>query len=160
MELCRSVTPFYSIKFFEYAMNCPDEIKKNYGLYRGFLLLLSPQSSAIDNANWERPITSKKLGIIDYIHKYIRLLSKVKRIVKIMLKKNGNLFENNSNIMNCALEQIENCKSISKYLSSQDIKKVINNSNEINNIFTITSVIEEFECTKSTIEKYYESDFT
>jgi len=32
-------------------MNCPDEIKRNYELYRGFLLELSPQASAIDYAN-------------------------------------------------------------------------------------------------------------
>ncbi len=159
-----SATPFYSIKFFEYAMNCPDEIKRNYGLYGGFLLELSPQASAIDYANLKRPIVFSKFGLLSFIvRKYVKLPSKVleiakKRITENMFKKDK-IVKNNSSIMNCALEQIENCRYISKYLSIEDLKKIIKNSDNLYNIFTITSVIEEFECGKSTIEKYRELDF-
>ena len=37
-----SATPYSSFEFFESAMRCPDEQKSYYGLYREFLLQLSP----------------------------------------------------------------------------------------------------------------------
>ncbi len=175
-----SVTPFYSIKFFNCAMNFPDDIKKNYGLYREFLLELSSQAAAIDNANWKLPITSNKFKLLsifklDLKNIYVRLPSilqrivksknetdlnlKVQKIAKSKIEKNVKLYNNNSNIMNCTLEQIENCRYIPEYLSIQIIKKIIKNNCKIDDIFTITSVIEEFESKESTIEKYYEYYF-
>jgi len=41
-----STTPFYSIDFFRYAMNCPPEQKTRYNLYRSFLTELAPAAAA------------------------------------------------------------------------------------------------------------------
>ncbi len=159
-----SVTPFYSIQFFNSVMNCPDSMKMNYKLYREFLIKLSHKASLIDNANWKMPITSKKLNLyLSAKNIYYILPSKLKRIINKRIKKNIKLYERNSEIpstRDCFWEQVENCKSISKYLSISDLKKIKNISKpEFYNLFTITSIIENYEDTKSTIEKYYSSDF-
>lgn len=176
-----SVTPFYSIKFFNCAMNFPDDIKKNHRLYREFLLELSPQAAIIDNAKWKLPITSDRFKLlsffkIDMTNIYVRFPSKVQRffrskfekdfnlraksIAKSKFEKDVKLYENNLSIMNCMLEQIENCTYIKKHISINDIRRIIKNKGNIDNIFTITSVIEEFESEESTIKKYYEFYFT
>lgn len=155
------VTPFYSIYFFNYVMNCPDNMKMKYRLYREFLIRLSPQASAIENASWNLPITSNKIQLClfeRFIYK--NLPSTIKRIVDSKLrKKDIRLFEPNSKIMNCFWEQIENCNPINNYLSIKDIKEIKHISKEgFYNLITITSTIERFECTESIFKKYYESD--
>ena len=156
-----SVTPFYSIHFFNYVMNCPDSMKTKYKLYRKFLIKLSTQASAIENASWNLPITSKKIELYLFAYFiYKNLPSRLKKVVKSKFKKkNINSYESNPKIMNCFWEQIENCKSIYNYLSIKDIKEIKNMSKKgFYNLITITSTIEKFECKESTFEKYYESE--
>jgi len=47
-----SPSPFYSLPFFRYAMNCPDEQKRHYRLYSSFLSALSPTAAGVPNANF------------------------------------------------------------------------------------------------------------
>lgn len=54
-----SVAPMYSIQFFNYALNIPDNQKKHHNLYREFLNKLSPEVARIRNANWHYPVTAK-----------------------------------------------------------------------------------------------------
>lgn len=158
-----SVAPFYAIQFFHYAMHCPDPMKTRYRLYGRFLLKLSSRASAVDNANWKLPITSNKykwrLFASDI---YSKLPSNFRRRVKSKLGRAIKGYESHSNSMNCFLEQIENCQSISNYLSITEIKKMMNDISrkKFDNLFTITSAIEKFECEGSTLEKYCKSDFT
>ena len=87
---------------------------------------------------------------------------KLKTIINSKCRKEIYAYNTSSNVINCLIEQVENCKSISNYLSTPYTKEIIKDvcKNEIYNIFTITSAIEEFECLHSTIEKYYESEFS
>lgn len=48
-----SVTPFYALPFFEYAMNCPGEQKRWYRLYRSFLSHYSERATGPANANFK-----------------------------------------------------------------------------------------------------------
>ncbi len=155
-----TVTPFYSIPFFTYAMNCPDNMKKRYKLYQEFLLCLSPEATVIDNANWRFPITSNsRLFLSGTV--YPRLPSKFKGLIRNILKKPKVSKLVTTNQLSDLEEQIEKCNSISKYFSVSELRKLENISqNEFDKLFTITSAIEEFECTESTIKKDNQTDFT
>lgn len=156
-----SVSPFYSIDFFNYAMNLPDNLKTNYKLYRDFLINLSSETAAIEYSNWKMPISSDKSKLYllarDF---YLKLPSKVTKILKKKYKKVLNLQSSEAPGVKCFWDMIKNCKSISKYFSNSDIKKLSNVSNkEFYNLFTIISEIEKFETGKSTIERYSNSVF-
>jgi asparagine synthase (glutamine-hydrolysing) len=53
-----SVSPFYSLPFFEYALRCPDEQKHGRELYAAFLDRMAPDVLAIEYADFDAPITS------------------------------------------------------------------------------------------------------
>jgi len=157
-----SVAPFYSLKFFNYAMNCPDRMKKNHALYRELLLKLSPQAAAVDVVKWKRPITSYKTKLFLFLKENVNplLISRLKRIVTRELRKVRSPDKLKGDIFKCFWEQIENCPTISRYLSIQKIRDLQDMSRmEFNNLFTIASVIEDFECRGNTIEKYSDSHF-
>ncbi len=59
-----SVAPMYSISFFNYALNIPNNQKKYHSLYREFLNTLSPEIARIKNANWNYPVTSRRKRLI------------------------------------------------------------------------------------------------
>lgn len=156
-----STTPFYSVKFFDYAMNIPDRMKHRYKLYGEFLTQLSPQASGIRTTHGNTPIGSMKARLhsfaMDY---YLRLPPNLQRIVREIIKKRQ-VSEHNQNLIRCLNEQIKNDKSLSEYLWLDDIIQNHENYSKdaIWNLFTITSTIEEFSCLASTIEKFYGADF-
>jgi asparagine synthase (glutamine-hydrolysing) len=58
-----SVTPFYSPRFFAYALSCPHHQKLGLRLYREFLRILSPGLDRLPYANWGAPLGSWKFAI-------------------------------------------------------------------------------------------------
>jgi len=84
-----SITPFYSQPFFNYSMMLPDSIKENYNLQKQFLVRLSPEAAAEDNALWKMPITSNKLKVILFAkdNVYPRLPLFMKRFVNRYFNK-------------------------------------------------------------------------
>ncbi len=84
-----SVTPFYSQPFFNYSMMLPDSIKENYNLQKQFLVKLSPEAAAEDNALWKMPITSNKLKVVLFAkdNVYPRLPLFMKRFVNRYFNK-------------------------------------------------------------------------
>ena len=157
-----SVTPFYSIHFFNYAMNCTDKMKSHYKLYKKFLIKLSPQISYIKNANWGLPITSKKIYfyLIEY-YLYKNLPSKFKKTLDLKLKKRFSLFNEvkTNDLINCFWDQINNCNYINKYISINYLKDFESvNKTPFFNLFTINSVIEKILCNRSVFDIYYDKD--
>ena len=59
-------TPLLSSNVFEYSMNCPDEQKGPYKLYKHFLMELSPELAVVAYANYRLPITSNWLIMKHY----------------------------------------------------------------------------------------------
>ncbi len=160
-------TPLESTPFFIYAINCPEKQKINNRLYREMLIKLSPKMSRIIEANLALPISSIRYRIKRYL---ISCLSKIiSNYPKIMLKirkkvEYKSAYKHNSNLIRCIQKQTIDCKSILEYLSYSELKNITDNCSkhgkqELDVLFTITSIIEEFECGKSSIEKYYEADF-
>jgi asparagine synthase (glutamine-hydrolysing) len=155
-----SVAPFYSVPFFRYIFNCSDKSKERLNLYREFLLELSPVAAAIPNSNWGCSILSKRFKIFQYILYMSFKYPNLRKYLKKFYDKRAYSYEENSKIIGCIREQIKSCDKITKLLSSNIIEEILNSSayyshEAIDNLFTITSLIEENICKTSTIQKYY-----
>ena len=145
-----SVSPFYSAPFFDYVMNCNDNIKSHAALHRQFLLELSPSVAAIKSADCNCAIISKKYKLYHFI---ISLTYKYP-ILKNILRSLRNILRTNSNsgshldVVNRLRAQLNSCKSISDYLSSDKIEQILEKSDRylgysLEHLFTVTSLIEE-----------------
>lgn len=154
------VSPFYSIPFFNYLMNCPDKNKSRGMLCREFLFMMSPSAAAIKNSNWGCSILSKKYKILQFILSFVLGHGIIRKIIKKIKDKKG--YKNNSRIIQCMRDQINNCNDISNYLSRYQIEKILNKSSNysqhgMDNLFTITSLMEKTLCgNNNTIQKYYD----
>ncbi|RJO60860.1 hypothetical protein C4544_04260 [candidate division WS5 bacterium] len=156
-----SVSPFYSLPFLNYAMNCPDTQKANYRLYRKFLLTLAPETANIKNKDWNLTIVSKKLELHFFVQSLIsRIPRNIKNILKKKMDESQRAYSPNSVIMTCLRNQISSCNKIYDYLSEKAIKGSIDtfNKNQIDILFTIVSIIEDLECEQSELENYSEYD--
>ena len=80
-----SPSPFYSLPFFRYAMNCPDEQKRHYRLYSSFLSELSPTAAGVPNANFgvapDSPLHTAAAVAYDTIGRYPELFDRLKPLL-------------------------------------------------------------------------------
>lgn len=162
-----SAAPFYSLPFFDYIMNCPDEQKKYFKLQQKFLSNLSPQISAITNVNWGFSILSNKF-YLSQAKSLIKSLIyyKFPWRIQINIKKKNTLtdkkYQCGQVVKDCMLEQITACHSVREYFSEIELKRFIEkkfNLSQFHNLLTIISYIELIKCDLSTLEKYTNSNF-
>lgn len=154
-----SVTPFYSISFFSYAMNCSDEIKFHDRLYQKFISgLYSPVTKVEYTGSHGSHKSLNKY--INYISKRLKLKERNKD------NKNDHSASNiNSNTIACIRDQLNNCTAICSYLSRSQLENILNssyrfNKTAIDNLLTITSIIDRLHCNESTLQKYHNLEFT
>ncbi|MCA9786939.1 MAG: hypothetical protein KC488_10325, partial [Candidatus Cloacimonetes bacterium] len=153
-----SVSPFYSIHFFEYAMNCPAEQKAGFNLFKAFLSKLSPDVSRVANATWHMPITSKKLkrkllqrrlygDMPDWIRPLLRRITGKGMAPSLA----GN--RNRDSVSRCVTTQFDVCESLTAWFDRTEVDRMIaqGDRNALANIFTLTSAIEWFETGRSSI---------
>jgi asparagine synthase (glutamine-hydrolysing) len=155
-----TVTPFYSIEFFTYALRCPDQIKRNYRLYRSFLMNLSRKASEIIYVKWHLPVTSKKLPFYFLVKDmYSMMPLGLKKVIRSRYKKPVGAYALDSNLMKCFREQLSHCDGIADYLSLDALQKEAHRLDKVgfDHLFTVTSVIEDLLCGKSSIETYSEA---
>ena len=157
----RSVSPFYSYQFFNYAMNCPDEMKKDYKLFRLFLEHLSPKIAAADNANWDMPITSDKLKTFFLKNKIRSFIPRnIKQNIKARFKKKNYLLDSNNAAVECFMLQFKACNHLNSVFNFDELKKIkYLSEDEFYYLFTLTSVIEKLITGKSSIEKFEDGVF-
>ena len=167
-------SPFWSVRFFLYTMNCPDSQKSHRLLYTRFLNLLNPAAVQIGYA---RNSTTVPISIAKDRYRIYQIISTVRRWpnpIRFVWKKIKRLYKSNdisrrtvnppSDLINCMKEQIQNCDTINQYLSRRDLEKVIDNpallghSEALACLFTVISTIEDLSRGKSTIEDYPESN--
>jgi asparagine synthase (glutamine-hydrolysing) len=143
-----SVSPFYSVPFFNYVMNCNDSIKSHAALHRQFLSELSPTVAAIKSADCDCSIISKKYKL----YHFIILLTYRYPILKNILKTLKN-FKTDTNsgshldVVDRLYKQLNTCKSISDYLSRTKIERILSQPDKyigysLEHLFTVTSLIE------------------
>jgi asparagine synthase (glutamine-hydrolysing) len=155
-----SVAPFYSVHFFRYIFNCSDKDKEKLVLYREFLNLLSPAVASVVNSNWGCSILSKKFKLLQYILYLSFKYPKIRKYIKRVYDKRAYNYNENSKIISCIRDQIKNCKAISKFLSIDLTQSILNECSQyshegIDNLLTITSMIEKSQCKTSSIYKYF-----
>jgi asparagine synthase (glutamine-hydrolysing) len=155
-----TVTPFYSVPFFKYIFNCPDKNKEKQALYREFLFSISPSVAAINYSDWGCSILSMKFKILQYILYLSFRYPRLRRFLKKKYDKRAYNYNYDSKIIQCIREQARDCDKIENYLSSDIIDKILNDCTHykhegIDNLLTITSLIEGSLCNRSTISKYY-----
>ena len=155
-----SVTPFYSIPFFKYIMDCADQQKSKLGLYREFLSKISPSLAEIKNSNWGCSIMSIKFRTLQSIMPLYWKYTTLRKIIKKLKDKRSYSYKHDSKIIRCIQDQLINCDNISKQLSQKGIEKIMNNCTDYNhyaidNLFTITSIIGNTSCKNTMIEKHY-----
>ena len=156
------VNPFYSIPFFNYAMNCPDEHKCQLSLYREFLLILSPLAAGIKSSNWGSSILSRKFKIVQYVLSFTVRHHIIKKIIKMFTRTSKDMgYHENAKNIRCMREQLKNCEELSNYLSRHEMEEIIEKSSHykpagIDNLFTIISLMEKNTCNNCTIEKVYD----
>ena len=155
-----SVSPFFSLPFFHYAINCAAKNKLQHALYRELLSKLSPSAAAIKDSNWGCSLLSKKYRILQFV---LSLMYRYKTFSRVAKKiKDSNVgYDSNSKIIRCMRNQINSCSIISDILWRSGIEKILNNCGEfshtgIDNLFTIMSLIEKSFCNGRAIENYYE----
>jgi len=139
-----SITPFYSQPFFNYSMMLPDSIKENYNLQKQFLVRLSPEAAAEDNALWKLPITSNKLKLILFAkdNVYPRLPLFMKRFVNRYFNK-ITINQNFRKEINPYLTKLlENDRETSKNLQLSFLKNMKNVSTyETDHVLTLLKVL-------------------
>ncbi|KPK77945.1 MAG: hypothetical protein AMJ79_01505 [Phycisphaerae bacterium SM23_30] len=163
-----TATPYYSVPFFQYIMGIPDEQKRDFKLYKVFLDQLHFELVAIPYANIVAPVGS-------FRHKTYNLIRRVRKWpnpVRFCLRK-LNLYPapappqhiHSPHFIDCFRQQIETCTVLSDYFSRPGLEKIISHPQNYKNealevLFTATSMMEYFECGKSTLEKFLSADLS
>lgn len=152
-----STTPFSGTRFFNYAMGCPDEQKSQFGLYREFLQALSPAAAAVEYAGIGAPVASDKFRVAS---KALALLGERTDVRRSMEKAAGPVhgYSEDSMIVQCIRRQMKAGELIFEYLSPTGMKNIVEACGEyskegLQNLFTITSTIEDLATGGSTLER-------
>jgi hypothetical protein len=119
---------------------------------------MSPSGAAISNSNWGCSILSKKYKFLQFLQSLNYRYPKLKKIVRRITKKTRVAKDDPK--IRAIRGQINNCDDISNFLSLDRIEKILRNYSGytrvgIDNLFTITSLIERTGCDNSSIQKHY-----
>jgi asparagine synthase (glutamine-hydrolysing) len=153
-----SVSPYYSIPFFKYAMNCSDSIKIHMRLQSDFLLTLSPAAAAIKNAVLDCSITSKKYKLIQFLITLRRHYPYLKRVIDRIRQHKD--YEHNSKELECLKDEVSKSELIRNYFGQEKLNDVMNNPEKYNAtgivvLFTIVSLMETLSDSQNTLTNHY-----
>ncbi|MCK5269289.1 MAG: hypothetical protein KAJ46_00835 [Sedimentisphaerales bacterium] len=169
-----NTSPFWSVRFFQYAMNCPDSQKSHRLLYTKFLNLLN---SSVVRISYARNNTTVPISIVQNQYKIYQIINTIRRWpnpIRFVWKKIRK-FRKSANIsdktispppdlISCMKEQVCNCDKISQYLSRRELENIIDSPSPLRRpeavacLFTVISTIEYLTQDKSTIEDYPEAN--
>ncbi|WP_436346745.1 hypothetical protein [Natronorubrum sp. FCH18a] len=155
-----STTPFYSIDFFRYAMNCPADQKARYGLYREFLEELAPAAAEHVHPDYRAPVASTRHALAAHVDD---LLSRHPRLFETVLPiiRSVNGLETGSTVdsdtIGCIRNQIDQCNAVDDVLSIEDVETFLDSYSErerasIYRVFAITSVVDDIHSSQSVLE--------
>jgi asparagine synthase (glutamine-hydrolysing) len=153
-----SVSPYYSVPFFDYAMNCSDDVKSYSRLQKQFLLEISSSSAAIDKAEYGCSILSKRYRLIEFVVSLQQRYPKLARIIGKIRRNKGR--KENPKMIKCLRDQLSSCESIWSYFVRDNLEHILNNSEKYNPsgisvLFTITSLVETLFCSERSIKKNF-----
>ena len=152
-----SATPYSGFEFFDSAMRCPDEQKSYYGLYREFLLQLSPAAAAIEHAGTGAAVTSDRFKTVRKALAFLQDDPDLRRRLQtVMGPPQG--YDRDPTTIACLREQAAHCDAIFEYLSAPVLSNIVDRhmyytKESIDLLFTITATIEERLTGKSVLEE-------
>jgi asparagine synthase (glutamine-hydrolysing) len=152
-----NATPYSAIEFFNFAMACPDEQKSYYGLYREFLLELSPEAAAIEHAGTGAAITSNRFQTVRKALKFLQERSDLRgQLQTVMGPPQG--YDHDTMTLACLRQQMMDGDVIFEYLSASSLRNIVNHytsytKEAIDLLFTVTATIEELLTGKSVLEQ-------
>ncbi|WP_254764800.1 asparagine synthase-related protein [Natrinema marinum] len=162
-----STTPFYSIDFFRYAMNCPPDQKARYNLYRAFLSELEPAAAALPHPDYGVPVASTRHEAVafvdDLLSRYPRVFDAVRPIVKSI---NG--LETGSQLrpdtVDCIRTQVEQCEAVDDVLSTDELHAFLDahadhDRTSVYRLFALTSFIDDVHSSQSVLESRRDTVF-
>lgn len=153
-----SATPYSGIEFFNFAMRCPDEQKSYYGLYREFLLELSPVAAAIEHAGTGAAVTSNRFKTVRKALKFLQERPDVRGQLQTVIGPSQG-HDHDAMTLACLRQQMMDGGAIFEYLSPAPLKTIVeqyrNYTKEaIDLLFTITATVEDLLTSKSVLERY------
>jgi asparagine synthase (glutamine-hydrolysing) len=158
-----SVTPFYSLEFFHYALNCPDRDKQGYRLYREFLAQLHPAVGGIDYADWQAPLSSQKFSLFYQAKNLTRRRPNLIRRLRGILGR-YDMVGPRSNILGCLREQTLACAPLNQYLDPRSLARVLARPQDYDKIqlwtlLTLTSTLAYYTCPRPLGDDFLDRDF-
>jgi len=163
-----STTPFYSIEFFRYAMNCPADQKARYDLYRTFLDELEPAAADLTHPDYGVPVSSTRHEVAAFadelLSRYPWLFDAVRPVVKSL-----NSLETESQLqpdtVDCIRTQIEQCEAVDDVLVTDELRRFLDSYPEhdrtsVYRLFAITSVIDDIHSSQSVLESRCDAVFS
>lgn len=153
-------SPFWSVPFFRYAMNCPASQKRCYRLYGRFLEALSPTSVEIDNANFGAPpgSLSHTLRAFGYetLRRYPGVFDRLKPTIKRVIgSDNGATVR--EDVVACLERQLEN-DTLDDALSVADLERRVLSEptnytpRQLYGLFTVASYVDDVTAERSVLE--------
>jgi hypothetical protein len=157
-----NVSPFWSITFFDYLMNCSDESKIRHKTFSALIQSFSKEVMDLEYTNFKSSITSFKgkvfLLFVYYI--YARIPKKIKKIIKPKFFEGDPKLNEDSAILRCINQIITESDQVKQYFRiggsnpTNGLRKIA-----IYHFLTIISIIEELGENKSTIVNYFDEEF-
>jgi len=156
-----TAAPFYSIRFFVYAMNCPDNQKEHYLLYRRFLEKLSMRTTRVVHPDARLPPGSRWYGLWQTTR--MLLIDWLPWNLKMKLQR-SNSYGPSSPLVSCMRDQTRTCDALQLCFSSKALQEAVDNSShysreELENLFSMTSTIEDIDKRRSSLEDYRDDNF-
>jgi len=158
----RNVAPFYSLPFFEAAMQMPEHLKQDYKLFKAFLDKISPELSRIENANWGFALHDKRLKKIMWRQRLKFILPDFVRPPKICLHNKHNYLaaQSPSLLSTCFRKQLSNLKDEPVLEGFQQAGKLCPLSkDQLFYLLSVTSAFELIKTGKSGLEKFRYDEF-
>ena len=153
-----NATPYSGIEFFNFAMRCPDEQKYYYGLYREFLLEISPAAAAVPHAGTGAAITSNGFKTIrkalGFLQERPDIRGRLEPLVGSPRKP-----DHDPMTMTCLGRQMGASDAIFEYLSAPALRNIIDHytnytKEALDLLFTVTATIEDLLTGSSVLEQH------
>ncbi len=152
-----SATPYSAFEFFDFAMRCPDEQKSYYGLYREFLMQLSPAAAAIEHAGTGAAVTSSRFKTFRKALAFLQDDTDLRRRLQTVVGSPKG-YDHDPVTTAYLRRQAVECDALFEYFSAPVLRDIIDQptnytKESIDLLFTITATIEERLTGKSVLER-------
>ena len=143
-----TVSPFYSLPFFRYALNCPDGQKRGNELYRAFLAELEPAVLDVEYVNFGAPITSIEYRAKQFVYDALARHPDLRaRAVDLIKRVKNDRTVSAPEVARAVREQVRGSDAIGRALSAEAVERIVENpaghsEPAMYHLYTVTSLVE------------------